>query len=286
MGVQVSDIEGPTLRRRRLGAELKRCREAAGLTQQDVSRHFEWHSAKVTRIETARVAVTPRDVRDLLTLYNVRDQSYREALVELARMSRERTWWTDYRDIMRPGNFVGLEAAASAVRAWEPVIVPGLLQTPAYMRSLMKSGRPLDPEEHIDRRIALRLTRQGRLRSERPLEFSAFIDESVVRRVIGGEDVMADQLRHLIEVSKLPNVFLRILPLTVGEHLFLGGSVTLLEFRETTHMDVVYMEGLAGDLYEEQPDMVDWYRQEFERLSAKALDHRTTIKMIESLLVA
>ncbi|MDR6323222.1 helix-turn-helix domain-containing protein [Actinoplanes couchii] len=282
----MSDIEGPTLRRRRLGAELKRCREAAGLTQQDVSRHFEWHSAKVTRIETARVAVTPRDVRDLLTLYNVRDQSYREALVELARMSRERTWWTDYRDIMRPGNFVGLEAAASAVRAWEPVIVPGLLQTPAYMRSLMKSGRPLDPEEHIDRRIALRLTRQGRLRSERPLEFSAFIDESVVRRVIGGEDVMADQLRHLIEVSKLPNVFLRILPLTVGEHLFLGGSVTLLEFRETTHMDVVYMEGLAGDLYEEQPDMVDWYRQEFERLSAKALDHRTTIKMIESLLVA
>nr|GID86071.1 transcriptional regulator [Actinoplanes derwentensis] len=286
MGVQVSDIEGPTLRRRRLGAELKRCREAAGLTQQDVSRHFEWHSAKVTRIETARVAVTPRDVRDLLTLYSVRDQSYREALVELARMSRERTWWTDYRDIMRPGNFVGLEAAASAVRTWEPVIIPGLLQTPAYMRSLMKSGRPLDPEEHIDRRISLRLTRQGRLRSERPLEFSAFIDESVVRRVIGGDEVMADQLRHLIEVSKLPNVFLRILPLTVGEHLFLGGPVTLLEFRETTHMDVVYMEGLAGDLYEEQPDMVDWYRQEFERLSAKALDHRTTIKMIESLLVA
>ncbi|GIE29112.1 transcriptional regulator [Actinoplanes italicus] len=282
----MSDIEGPTLRRRRLGAELKRCRESAGLTQQDVSRHFEWHSAKVTRIETARVAVTPRDVRDLLTLYNVRDQGYREALVELARMSRERTWWTDYRDIMRPGNFVGLEAAASAVRTWEPVIVPGLLQTAAYMRSLMRSGRPDDPQEHIERRINLRLTRQGRLRSERPLEFSAFIDESVVRRVIGGEDVMAEQLKHLIEVSKLPNVFLRILPFTAGEHLFLSGPATLLEFRETTHMDVVYMEGLAGDLYEEQPDMVDSYRQEFERLSAKALDHRTTIKMIESLLVA
>ena len=282
----MSDIEGPTLRRRRLGTEFKRCREAAGLTQQDVSRHFEWHSAKVTRIETARVAVTPRDVRDLLTLYNVRDQDYREALVELARMSRERTWWTDYRDIMRPGNFVGLEAAASAVRAWEPVILPGLLQTPAYMRSLMRSGRPLDPEEHIDRRIALRLMRQGRLTGERPLEMSAFIDEAVVRRVIGGEEVMAEQLRHLIETAKLPNVFLRILPFNAGEHLFLSGPATLLEFRETTHMDVVYMEGLAGDLYEEQPEMVDWYRQEFERLSAKALDHRETIKMIESLLVA
>jgi transcriptional regulator with XRE-family HTH domain len=282
----VSDIEGPTLRRRRLGAELKRCREAAGLTQQDVSRHFEWHSAKVTRIETARVAVTPRDVRDLLTLYSVRDQGYREALVELARMSRERTWWTDYRDIMRPGNFVGLEAAASAVRAWEPVVLPGLLQTPAYMRSLMRSGRPLDPEEHIERRIALRMMRQGRLTGERPLEMSAFMDEAVVRRVIGGEEVMAEQLRHLVEVAKLPNVFLRILPFNAGEHLFLSGPATLLEFRETTHMDVVYMEGLAGDLYEEQPDMVDWYRQEFERLGAKALDHRETIKMIESLLVA
>ncbi|GIE81455.1 transcriptional regulator [Actinoplanes philippinensis] len=282
----MSDIEGPTLRRRRLGAELKRCREAAGLTQQDVSRHFEWHSAKVTRIETARVAVTPRDVRDLLTLYNVRDQTMREALVELARQSRERTWWTDYRDIMRPGNFVGLEAAASAMRTWEPVLIPGLLQTPDYMRSLMRSGRPTDPEEHIDRRIALRQTRQGRLTSDRPLELSAFMDEGALHRVIGDREVMTEQLRHLIEIAKLPNVFLQILPFSAGAHPFLSGPAALLEFRETTHLDVVYMEGLAGDLYEEQPDMVDWYRQEFERLSDMALDHRTTIKMIEGLLVA
>ncbi|WP_229073096.1 helix-turn-helix transcriptional regulator [Actinoplanes sp. DH11] len=282
----MSDIEGPTLRRRRLGAELKRCREAAGLTQQDVSRHFEWHAAKVTRIETARVAVTPRDVRDLLTLYNVRDQGYREALVELARLSRERTWWTDYRDIMRPGNFVGLEAAASSMRAWEPIIVPGLLQTEAYMRALIKTGRSNDTQQQIDRRVALRLTRQSRLGGDRPLELSAVIDESVVRRVIGGEDVMADQLRHLIDTAGLPNVTLQILPFSAGEHPFLGGSAALLEFRETTHLDVVYLEGIAGDYYEEQPDEVARYRQEFERMSAKALDHRTTIKMIESLLVA
>ncbi|BAL86212.1 putative DNA-binding protein [Actinoplanes missouriensis 431] len=282
----MSDIEGPTLRRRRLGAELKRCREAAGLTQQDVSRHFEWHAAKVTRIETARVAVTPRDVRDLLTLYNVRDQGYREALVELARLSRERTWWTDYRDIMRPGNFVGLEAAASSMRAWEPIIVPGLLQTEAYMRALIKTGRSTDTPQQIDRRVALRLTRQSRLGGDRPLELSAIIDESVLRRVIGGEDVMAEQLQHLIDTARLPNVMLQILPFSAGEHPFLGGSAALLEFRETTHLDVVYLEGLAGDYYEEQPDEVARYRQEFERMSAKALDHRTTIKMIESLLVA
>jgi hypothetical protein len=269
------------------------------LTQENVSRHFEWHAAKVTRIETARVAVTARDVRDLLTLYNVRDETYKEALVELARMSRERTWWSDYRDVIRPGNFVGLEAGASSMRTWEPVVVPGLLQTEAYVRALLRTGRESDSPHDIDRRVSLRLTRQGRLTERRPLDFTAVIDESVVRRVIGGEEVMAEQLRHLVEMAQLPNVTLQILPFGAGEHGFLSGPVALLEFRdvdaqmnrgtsrpETTNLGVVYLEGLAGDSYEEQPAEVARYRREFERLSAKALDHRMTIKMIESLLVA
>jgi len=279
----VSVDEGPTLRRRRLGAELKRCREAAGLTQENVSRHFEWHAAKVTRIETARVAVTPRDVKDLLALYGVRDAAYRDALVELARLSRERTWWTDYRDIMR-GNFVGLEAGASSMHSWEPVILPGLLQTEAYMRALLRAGRPTDPVRHIDRRVSLRLMRQSRLTVDRPIELRAVIDESVVRRVIGGRDVMVEQLKRLIDTAQLPNVTLQILPFDAGEHPFLGGSAVLLEFSDATHLDVVYLEGIAGDYYEEQPAEVARYREEFERLSAKALDHRMTIKMIESLL--
>ncbi|WP_433367702.1 helix-turn-helix domain-containing protein [Actinoplanes sp. CA-142083] len=291
--------EGPTLRRRRLGAELKRCRESAGMTQENVSRHFEWHAAKVTRIETARVAVTARDVRDLLDLYHVRDEAYREALIELARMSRERTWWSDYRDVIRPGNFVGLEAGAAAMLTWEPVIVPGLLQTEAYIRALLRTGRQSDPQHEIDRRVRLRLTRQDRLTGSRPLEFAALMDESVVRRVVGGPEAMSEQLRHLIEMAQLPNVSLQILPFGSGEHGFLGGPVALLEFRgvdaqmnhgisrpETTNLGVVYLEGLAGDSYEEQPSEVARYRKEFERLSAKALDHRQTIKMIESLLVA
>jgi hypothetical protein len=280
----VSTDEGPTLRRRRLGAELKRCREDAGLTQEVVGRHFEWHAAKVTRIETARVAVTARDVKDLLTLYGVQDEEYREALMALARMSRERTWWTDYRDIMRPGNFVGLEAEASSLRAWEPIVLPGLLQTEAYMRALMRTGRSQDPPHHIDRRVTLRLKRQGRLKATNPLELVALVDESVVRRVIGGPDVMNEQLRHLIETAQLPTVTLQILPFDAGEHPFLGGSAALLEFRETTQLDVVYLEGLAGDYYEEQHSEVARYRDEFERLSAKALDPRLSVKMIEGLL--
>jgi len=283
-GADVPVDEGPTLRRRRLGAELKRCREAAGLTQENVSRHFEWHAAKVTRIETARVAVTARDVKDLLALYGVEDQDYREALMALARLSREKTWWTDYRDLMRPGNFVGLEAEASSMRTWEPIVLPGLLQTEAYMRALMRSGRSSDPPKETDRRVSLRLKRQGRLRSPSPLILSAIVDESVVRRVIGGSDVMNEQLRHLIDTAQLPNVTLQILPFGAGEHPFLGGSAALLEFRETTHPDVVYLEGLAGDLYEEQPSEVGRYRDEFDRLSAMALDHRLSLKMIEGLV--
>jgi transcriptional regulator with XRE-family HTH domain len=276
--------EGPTLRRRRLGAELKRCREAAGLTQENVSRHFEWHAAKVTRIETARVAVTPRDVKDLLTLYNVRDEEYREALVELARLSRERTWWTDYRDIMRPGNFIGLEAGAAVMRTWEPIILPGLLQTEDYMRALLQAGRPDDSPSDLQRRVSLRLTRQARLTGNRPLELHAVVDESAVRRTIGGPDVMAKQLAYLLEVVQRPNVTLQVLPFEVGAHQFLGGPAALLEFQETSHLDVVYLEGLAGDLYEEQPHEVVQYRREFDRLSAAALDPRGTVKMMESLL--
>jgi hypothetical protein len=200
-------------------------------------------------------------------------------------LSRERTWWTDYRDIMRPGNFVGLEAGASAMRTWEPIVLPGLLQTEGYMSALLRTGRPSDSPAALARRVALRLMRQSRLTGERPLDLSALIDESAVRRVIGGEDVMQEQLRRLIEAAQLPNVTLQIVPFTAGEHPFLGGSAALLEFRDTTHLDVVYLEGLAGDYYEEQPSEVARYRQEFERLSARALDHRMTIKMIESLLV-
>jgi len=275
--------EGPTLRRRRLGSELKRCREQAGMTQEQVSKYFEWHAAKVTRIETARVAVTPRDVKDLLTLYGVQDEQYREALMTLARLSRERTWWTDYRDLMRPGNFVGLEAEASWARVWEPIVLPGLLQTAAYMRALMTVGRRADTPESVDRRITLRLRRQDRLTGDNPLNLWAIIDESVVRRIVGGPAAMSEQLQRLLDVGDFTNVTIQIIPFTAGEHVFLGGSAALLEFPERAHSDVVYLEGLAGDYYEEQPQEVERYRQEFERLAENALPADGTAAMIKRL---
>lgn len=276
--------EGPTLRRRRLAAELKKCREEAGLTQEHVSRHFEWHSAKVTRIENARVPVTPRDVNDLLTLYRVGDSEYRDALMTLARLARQRGWWTGYKDVMRPGNFVGMEADASSAKVWEPIVLPGLLQTEQYMRALMGSGRSHDPQHVIDRRVELRKTRQRRLSGPSPLTLWAIIDESVIRRHVGGPEVMRGQWQRLVATAELPNVTLQILPFTAGEHAFLGGSIALLEFPDVAHLDVVYLEGLAGDYYEEQPAEVKRYRVEFERLSTLALSREESIGMIQRLL--
>ncbi|UAC02189.1 helix-turn-helix domain-containing protein [Dactylosporangium vinaceum] len=276
--------EGPTLRRRRLAAELKKCREEAGFTQEAVSRQFEWHSAKVTRIENARVPVTPRDVNDLLTLYGVADSDYRDALMTLSRLARQRGWWTDYKDVMRPGNFVGMEADASSAKVWEPIVLPGLLQSEAYMRALIDTGRSHDPQEANDRRVELRKTRQRRLTGASPLNFWAIVDEAVVRRLIGGPEVMREQWQRLIDAAQLPNVTLQVLPYDAGQHAFLGGSVALLEFPDVAHLDVVYLEGLAGDYYEEQPAEVKRYRVEFERLSTRALTEEESVGMIKRLL--
>ncbi|MEV0570224.1 helix-turn-helix transcriptional regulator [Dactylosporangium sp. NPDC050588] len=282
--IDAAKDEGPTLRRRRLAAELKKSREEAGFTQESVSRHFEWHSAKVTRIENARVPVNARDVNDLLTLYGVSDPAYREALLALARQSKQRTWWTDYRDVMRPGNFVGMEADASITRVWEPIVLPGLLQCEDYMRALIGIGRRNDTRESIERRVSLRRLRQERLTAASPLQLVALFDESVIHRVVGGPSVMQEQYRKIIDVAALPNVSVRIVPFTAGEHPFMGGPITFLEFPDVAHLDVIYLEGLAGDYYEEQPAEVKRYRDEFERLETKALSEASTVRLIERLL--
>jgi transcriptional regulator with XRE-family HTH domain len=272
--------EGPTLRRRRLGAELRRCREAAGMTQEQVSRRFEWHSAKVNRIETARVSVTPRDVRDLLDLYEVGDDDYREELLNLARASREKAWWSEYRDVVRPGSYIAMESEASAVLNWEPDVVPGLLQTEAYMRALFS----VHPEGDAERSVAIRRERQRRLTGDDPVELSALIDESVIHRSIGGPHVMSEQLHHLITVAELPAVSLRLLPYAAGEHPLLGASMAILCFRGAPELDVVYAEDFGQQHYIKNPGEVRHWHEGFDRLSGSCLDECETTALIKSQL--
>lgn len=276
--------DGPTVRRRRLGLELKKAREAAKLTQETVSAHFEWNSAKLTRMETGRVSVTARDVKDLLILYGVTDQDYIRAMQDVARKSKQRSWWTDYKDILR-SNYVGLEADAASVREWEPIIVPGLLQTEGYMRTLMRASGPIRSIQDLDRRVELRLKRQERLiDTTDPLYLSAILDESVLRRRVGGPEVMREQLSHLIKGAKLPNVNLQVLPPDAGEHALLGGAAILVEFPDADELDVVFLEGIAGEYCEGDPAEVARYRRIFERLSATARNRRDTLKAITDAL--
>lgn len=251
------------------------------MTQEQVAEHFEWYGpAKVMRMETARVSVTARDVRDMLKLYGVEDEEYRDALVDMARRSKEKTWWADYKDIMRTGAYIGLEDEAASLRAWEPILLPGLVQTADYARALLTLGLPDPDHESIERRVELRMTRQKRLTAKDPLHLSAIIDESALRRVVGDVSVMRGQLEHLLEVSRLPNVNLQILPLDSRQNAMIAGSATLIEFPEALDLDVVYLEGVAGDYYEEQPKEVARYRRIFERLSASALSLDDSAKLI------
>ena len=250
------------------------------MTQEQVSRRFEWHSAKVNRIETARVSVTPRDVRDLLDLYAVHEERYREDLLNLARASREKAWWSEYRDVVRPGSYIAMESEASEVLNWEPDVVPGLLQTEAYMRALFSVHADADGE----RSVAIRRERQRRLTGDNPIELSAVIDESVVHRSIGGPHVMAEQLGHLIAVAELPSVTLRLLPYAAGEHPFLGASMAILGFRDAPELDVVYAEDFGQQHYVKNPDEVRRWRDGFERLTRACLDEFATTAMIKSRL--
>jgi transcriptional regulator with XRE-family HTH domain len=262
--------EGPTARRRRLASELKKSRERAGLTQEQVAKHFEWSGAKVTRMETARVGVTTRDVKDLLNLYGVEDDTYREALIALSRQSRERTWVTGYRDILR-GSYISLEAEAAAVRWWEPALITGLLQTEDYARALITAYYPPEERRDVERHVELRMARQTRLTVDDPLYLSAVIDESALYRVIGGPAVMRAQLQRLQQVVDLNNVIVQILPRDAGAHAMLGGQVAIVEFPEASHLDVVYMEGIASDNFIEQPNDIARWKREYDRVRAMAL---------------
>ena len=271
--------EGPSITKRRLALEMKRARERSGMTQEQVAAHFEWNPAKVARMENARSGIPPRDVKDLLALYGNEDDDLLEALLRLSRNSKQRTWYTQYRDVIR-GDFISLEADAELVKTWEPNIVPGLFQTEDYARALLEAGLPPKERKNLDRHLALRMGRQKRLTGDKALQVSAVIDQSVIHRVIGGVDVMQTQLERLVELGKLDNVLIQVLPFDAGAHRYHMGCVWIVEFPELSDLDAVFLEGIASDQTIEERPEVRRYQREFEKLQATALSPETTIDLI------
>ncbi|MFD0519479.1 Scr1 family TA system antitoxin-like transcriptional regulator [Paractinoplanes durhamensis] len=272
---------GPTVLRILLGAQLRRLREAKTITREDAGWEIRASGSKISRMELGRVSFKERDVADLLTLYGVNDKAEREALLVLARQANNPGWWQQFSDIL-PGwfqSYLGLEAAASLLRTYEVQFVPGLLQTPDYARAVIMLGHAGVTPEEMDRRVELRRQRQQILDRPDAPQLWAVIDEAVLRRPIGGVEVMKAQIEFLIEASKKPNVRLQIIPFHAGGHAAAGGPFAILRFPEPELPDVVYVEQLTSAIYLDKREDVDQYAMAMERvcIDAEAPNHTPEI---------
>lgn len=269
----------PTVRRRRLGLELRRHREAAGLTIEMVAERLECSTSKISRIETGHNGATPRDVRDMLTFYGVVGPAA-DDLIQVARDARQRGWWHLYGTVLT-GAYVGLEAAASWVYGYEAQAIPGLLQTQGYARAMIRNAaRPLPSGSDIDRRIHVRMARQSLITQDDPLDLWVVLDETVFHRLVGGAQVMAEQFDRLIAESDRPNVTIQVLPFTAGAHPAMDGSFTILGYEEPADPDVVFSENAAGGLFLEKEEELRRYHQIFDHLRAMALPADESVAFI------
>ncbi|HTS95793.1 MAG TPA: helix-turn-helix transcriptional regulator [Streptosporangiaceae bacterium] len=275
----------PTVRRRRLALELRRLREAARLTCEEVADHLECSASKISRVETGRVSVSPRDVRDMLELYGV-PVAQRESLVQLARDSRQKGWWHAFSDTMQPqfATYVGLESAASEIRIYEVSLIPELLQTEDYARVVIRSGMMNSPSEDVERQVQLRMARQPAITREDPPKVWAVLDEAALRRQVGGAGLMRLQLEHLLAQAALPNVAVQVIPFGGGAHPAMGRPFIILVFPERVDTDVVYLEDLTSALYLEDVAEVDRYNVFFNHLRATALSFDDSSALITSVL--
>ena len=276
---------GSAAARMMLGSQLRRVREAAGITPDAAGWHIRSSRSKISRMENGRVGFKDRDLRDLLMLYGVTDPQVISAMLALAGQAQTQEWWAQFGDIL-PSWFepyLGLEASASRIRSFDAQFVHGLFQTEAYARAVTALGhRNVSPDE-IDRWVAVRMKRQELLTAANPPRVWSIMDEAALRRPVGGVTVMRAQLLRLAEVAELPNVTLQVVPFQAGGHDAAGGSFTILRFSEPDVPDVVYIEQLTGAIYLEKPTATDNYLDIMNRLSATSLSPAQTIPFFEDI---
>lgn len=259
---------GSVVRRMLLGSQLRRLREARGITREAAGYSIRASESKISRMELGRVSFKTRDVEDLLTLYDITDEVERTSLLSLAKEANVAGWWHSYSDVLPSWfpTYVGLEGAASLIRVYEVQFVHGLLQTEAYARAVVRRGMQGASEADVERRVALRMERQKHLVSENAPDLRIVLDEAALRRPYGDRDVMRGQLQHLIEISERPNVRLQVMPFSFGGHAGESGAFTILSFPESDLSDVVYLEQLTSALYLDKPEDVAQYERTLEEI--------------------
>jgi len=277
----VTDRRSPTVRRRRLGFELRRRREAAGATIDYVAERLECSASKISRIETGHSGVTPRDVRDMLELYGVVGAECDE-LVQIARDARLKGWWHPYSTVLTSA-YVGLETEARSIREYVQQVVPGLLQTEEYAQAMIRAARPDINIDEVERRVRVRMARQSLLKQDDAVQLWAVLDEAVVSRPVGGDAVMRRQLERLHEATELPSVTLQILPFEAGAHAGMDGTFAILEFPEPADSDVVFAENATGGLFLEKSEELRKYHFIFDHIRAAALRPEESASLIGRL---
>jgi transcriptional regulator with XRE-family HTH domain len=280
-----SSVGDPTVLKILLGAQLRRLRETAGVTRDDAGYHIRASGSKISRLELGRVSFKERDVSDLLDLYHVAGEQ-KDQLVQLTREANATPWWQKYREVV-PDWFqvyVGLEEAATLIRVYEVQFVPGLLQTEEYARAVVMQGSPgLSPDE-VDNRVNVRLGRQRLFAKENAPRLWAIVDEAALRRPMGGRDVLAGQVKRLMEAVSESNITLQVMPFKYGGHGAEGGAFTIMRFPEADLPDMVYMEYLTGAHYIDKPDEVEVYAAVMERLSVAGTSPEKTRDILADIL--
>jgi hypothetical protein len=284
--VQPERAGGPTVRRMLVGAQLRRLRTEAGISPEQAGEAIRASEWKIYRLENGQVGFKERDIVDLLSLYGVADQDEVASAVALALQANAPGWWHHYGDLLPHWfrAYVDLESAATLIRTYEGQLVPGLLQTEDYLRAMIGGARPDTSPEEIQRRVALRLTRQTLLERADAPRLWAVVDEAALRRPVGGAEVMRAQLERLIEAAKLPNVTLQILPLAVGAHPAMVGAFSILRFADRELPDVVYVEHLTNALYLDRREEVEKYLDVMESLCVDSQPPAKTVELLDRIL--
>jgi transcriptional regulator with XRE-family HTH domain len=275
----VSEVRSsPTLRRRELGALLRALRLERGHTVEQVAAQLLCSPSKVSRIETGQRNATARDMRDLCDFYEVSDPDERARMAKLAADGKQQGWWQSY-ELDYFATYVGLEEEATAIRQYQSTTIPGLLQTPDYVRAMSSVLVPEVSEDRADALVEVKQLRQRRLVNEPPLQLSIVLDEAVLHRVVGGSAAMRAQLEHMVEATKINIVTVQVIPYSAGAHPAMDSTFTILGFAEPVP-SVVYVEGLVGWIYLERPQDVARYEQIFDRLRQIALNPQESIELI------
>ncbi|MFE7046916.1 helix-turn-helix domain-containing protein [Streptomyces californicus] len=275
----------PTVRRRRVGAELKRLREKAGVRMEDAAERIGGDKPKISRQENGRQGVSKLEIEALLELYGVSDDRRRTALITLAREGRRKGWWAQYSDIL-PAGFqerLSIESDAARILAFQPMLIPGLLQTVEYATEVIRSVDKEATEEQLASYIEVRRSRQEIFTRDNPPQFVCLLDEAVLHREVGGPAVMAAQLGKLLEISNPPKLTIQVVPFAEGWHAGVDGAFNIFSYPDPMDLDVVNLDYLDGALYLEEDKPVERYQLAFDELRTASLSTKKSMEVVSSV---